>query len=83
MVGVHNGIIENYQELKNKLLRKGYEFYSSTDTEVAVKLIDYYYKKYEHTPVDAINHAMVRIRGCQKYVDMVVGVISEKGYVVE
>ena len=63
MVGVHNGIIENYQELKNKLLRKGYEFYSSTDTEVAVKLIDYYYKKYEHTPVDAINHAMVRIRG--------------------
>ena len=63
MVGVHNGIIENYQELKNKLLRKDYEFYSSTDTEVAVKLIDYYYKKYEHTPVDAINHAMVRIRG--------------------
>ena len=60
---VHNGIIENYQELKNKLLRKDYEFYSSTDTEVAVKLIDYYYKKYEHTPVDAINHAMVRIRG--------------------
>ena len=40
-----------------------HEFYSSTDTEVAVKLIDYYYKKYEHTPVDAINHAMVRIRG--------------------
>ena len=63
VVGVHNGIIENYQELKNKLLRKDYEFYSSTDTEVAVKLIDYYYKKYEHTPVDAINHAMVRIRG--------------------
>lgn len=63
VVGVHNGIIENYQKLKNKLLRKDYEFYSSTDTEVAVKLIDYYYKKYEHTPVDAINHAMVRIRG--------------------
>ena len=63
VVGVHNGIIENYQELKNKLLRKDYEFYSSTDTEVAVKLIDYYYKKYKHTPVDAINHAMVRIRG--------------------
>ena len=63
VVGVHNGIIENYQELKAKLLKKGYEFYSSTDTEVAVKLVDYYYKKYEHTPVDAINHAMVRIRG--------------------
>ena len=63
VVAVHNGIIENYQELKEKLLRKGYTFYSSTDTEVAVKLIDYYYKKYAHTPVDAINHAMVRIRG--------------------
>ena len=63
VVGVHNGIIENYQELKDKLLRKGYTFYSETDTEVAVKLVDYYYKKYEHTPVDAINHAMVRIRG--------------------
>ena len=63
VVGVHNGIIENYQELKEKLTRKGYTFYSSTDTEVAVKLVDYYYKKYEHTPVDAINHAIVRIRG--------------------
>lgn len=63
VVGVHNGIIENYQELKDKLLRKGYTFYSGTDTEVAVKLVDYYYRKYEHTPVDAINHAMVRICG--------------------
>lgn len=63
IIAVHNGIIENYQELKDKLLRKGYTFYSETDTEVAVKLIDYYYKKYEGTPVDAINHSMVRIRG--------------------
>lgn len=44
VVGVHNGIIENYQELRDKLTRNGYSFYSSTDTEVAVKLIDYYYK---------------------------------------
>lgn len=63
VVAVHNGIIENYQELKEKLLKNGYTFYSSTDTEVAVKLIDYYYKKYVGTPVDAINRAMVRIRG--------------------
>lgn len=63
VVGVHNGIIENYQELKDKLVRKGYTFHSSTDTEVAIKLVDYYYKKYEGTPVDAINHSMVRIRG--------------------
>lgn len=63
VIAVHNGIIENYQELKDKLLRKGYVFHSETDTEAAVKLVDYYYKKYEGTPVDAINHAMVRIRG--------------------
>lgn len=63
VVGVHNGIIENFQELKAKLLSHDYKFYSDTDTEVAIKLIDYYYKKYEHTPVDAINHALVRIRG--------------------
>ena len=63
VVGVHNGIIENYQELKDKLTKKGYIFYSQTDTEVAIKLVDYYYKKYLGTPVDAINHAMVRIRG--------------------
>ena len=70
VVGVHNGIIENYQELRDKLTRNGYSFYSSTDTEVAVKLIDYYYKKYEHTPVDAINHAMVRIRGSYAFAIM-------------
>ena len=70
VVGVHNGIIENYQELKDKLVKNGYEFYSSTDTEVAIKLIDYYYKKDEHTPVDAINHAMVRIRGSYAFAIM-------------
>ena len=58
VVAVHNGIIENYLELKEKLTRKGYVFYSETDTEVAVKLIDYYYKKYEGTPIDAINYAL-------------------------
>ncbi len=63
VVAVHNGIIENYQELKAKLLKKGYMFYSDTDTEVAVKLIDYYYRKYLGTPIDAINHALIRIRG--------------------
>ena len=63
VVGVHNGIIENFTELKEKLLRHGYEFYSDTDTEVAVKLVDYYYKKYKIGPVDAITRTMVRIRG--------------------
>ncbi len=63
IVGVHNGIIENYQELRDKLLRKGYRFYSETDTEVAVKLVDYYYKKYNIGPIDAIAKTMVRVRG--------------------
>ena len=63
MVGVHNGIIENYQELKEKLIKNGYKFYSQTDTEVAVKLIDYYLRKYSGGPVDALARAMVRIRG--------------------
>ena len=63
VVGVHNGIIENYQELKDKLSRHGYKFYSDTDTEVAVKLVDYYFKKYKLGPIDAIAKAMVRIRG--------------------
>ena len=63
VVGVHNGIIENYEELRDKLLRNGYTFYSSTDTEVVVKLVDYYYKKYKIGPIDAINRMMVRVRG--------------------
>jgi glucosamine--fructose-6-phosphate aminotransferase (isomerizing) len=63
VVGVHNGIIENYQELKEKLLKHGYTFYSQTDTEVVIKLIDYYYKKYNIGPVDALAKTMVRVRG--------------------
>ena len=63
VIGVHNGIIENYTELKEKLERHNYVFYSQTDTEVAVKLVDYYYKKYKIGPIDALAKTMVRIRG--------------------
>ena len=45
VVLVHNGIIENFAELKNFLQEEGYSFYSDTDTEVAVNLIEYYYRK--------------------------------------
>ena len=62
VVLVHNGIIENYQELKEKLLKSGYTIYSQTDTEIAVKLVDYYYKK-TGTPLEALTRAMLRIRG--------------------
>ena len=63
VVAVHNGIIENYLELREKLQKNGYTFYSQTDTEVAVKLIDYYYKKYGENPIDALSHFMMRVRG--------------------
>ena len=45
VVLVHNGIIENFAELKTFLQEQGYSFYSDTDTEVAVNLIEYYYRK--------------------------------------
>ncbi len=60
---VHNGIIENYQELRDKLIKNGYLFYSQTDTEVLAKLVDYYYKKYGGGPVDALARCMMRVRG--------------------
>lgn len=63
VVAVHNGIIENAMELKSKLEKAGYTFYSETDTEIAVNLIEYYLKKYSLGPVDAIARAMIRIRG--------------------
>jgi len=63
VIAVHNGIIENYTEIKEKLKKKGYSFYSQTDTEAVVKLIDYYYKKYNIGPIDAIAKTMVRVRG--------------------
>jgi glucosamine--fructose-6-phosphate aminotransferase (isomerizing) len=63
VVGVHNGIIENYQEIREKLLNNGYTFYSDTDTEALIKLVDYYYNKYKIGPIDALTRTMVRVRG--------------------
>lgn len=57
---VHNGIIENYLPLKKKLLDKGYEFVSETDTEVLAKLLDYYYKG---NPLEAITKVLHRVEG--------------------
>ena len=62
LAAVHNGIIENYAELKEKLTKKGYKFYSQTDTEVATKLVDYYYKKCDD-PIRAISEFALRVRG--------------------
>lgn len=63
VIAVHNGIIENYQDLRDKLTRAGYSFYSQTDTEAAVKLIHYYLCKYRQGPIDALSRAMARMRG--------------------
>ena len=70
VVIVHNGIIENYQEIKESLLKKGYTFASQTDTEVAAALLDSYYAeaaKRESDPraraLDAIRNMMIRVRG--------------------
>ena len=59
---IYPQVLEN-TELKEKLLKHGYTFYSQTDTEVVVKLVDYYYKKYNLGPIDAIAKTMVRVRG--------------------
>ena len=59
---VHNGIIENYSEIEQMLLLRGYTFISQTDTERAAKLIDCIYKR-EHDPVRAIFLALNIIRG--------------------
>ncbi|MEZ3503296.1 MAG: glutamine--fructose-6-phosphate transaminase (isomerizing) [Lachnospiraceae bacterium] len=63
IIVVHNGIIENYLELKDKLIKSGYSFYSQTDTEVVTKLFDYYYKKYQGSALEAIVKVMLRVRG--------------------
>ena len=60
---VHNGIIENYQIIKEQLQERGYKFKSETDTEVLVQLIDYYYKSNGHELVDAVRRALGRCFG--------------------
>ncbi|MCU6762803.1 Glucosamine--fructose-6-phosphate aminotransferase [isomerizing] [uncultured Roseburia sp.] len=60
IVVVHNGIIENYIKLKQKLLTKGYQFASDTDTEVVAHLLDYYYSG---DPMEAITKVMDRVDG--------------------
>lgn len=57
---VHNGIIENYLQLRQKLTSKGYHFISETDTEVLAHLLDYYYKG---NPLEAITKVLHRVEG--------------------
>ncbi len=57
---VHNGIIENYQALKDRLMRKGYRFVSDTDTEVVAHMLDNYYNG---DPLETLSKVMARIEG--------------------
>lgn len=57
---VHNGIIENYQPLRDRMTRKGYTFISQTDTEVLAHMLDYYYKG---DPLEAISKVLTRVEG--------------------
>ena len=60
---IHNGIIENYASLKNKLMEKGYTFASETDTEVLVQLIEYYKLKYNSDLLSAVRRALTQVIG--------------------
>ena len=61
---VHNGIIENYQEIKERLINKGFSFVSQTDTEVVAQLLDYYYMgESAGNALDAITRMMLHVRG--------------------
>ncbi len=59
---VHNGIIENYNELKKELIEKGYTFSSQTDTEIIPNLISYYYKK-DKNMLKAVRNACMDLKG--------------------
>ena len=74
---VHNGIIENYNELRKELTEKGYNFKSQTDTEVIPNLINYYYKKDENNDelkvLRAVKNACMELKG-----SFALEIISEK-----
>ena len=59
---VHNGIIENYLEIKNFLIKKGYIFYSQTDTEVIINLIEYHFNEVKDT-FESIKKSIQELRG--------------------
>lgn len=67
---IHNGIIENYAELRKKLSNRGYTFKSETDSEVLANLIEYIYIKGNVTPEIAIRLALTKVEGAYGLVIM-------------
>ncbi|MBS6861829.1 MAG: glutamine--fructose-6-phosphate transaminase (isomerizing) [Clostridiales bacterium] len=83
---VHNGIIENYLELKEKLMRKGVTFVSETDTEVVAQLLEYYYKG---DIIEAVIQVLRRVEGsyalgvlCEDAPDQIVAVRKDSPLIV-
>ena len=90
---VHNGIIENYNELRNFLINNGYTFYSQTDTEIVPNLIHYYYSKIEKTDnlklLKAVQSACADLKGsfaleiiCKDYPDNMIVVRKDSPLVI-
>ena len=67
---IHNGIIENYQDIKNRVVKEGYKFKSKTDSEIAAALIDSLYKK-NNDMVKTLNEASKILRGSYAFVVLV------------
>lgn len=92
---VHNGIIENYQPLREKLISKGYEFHSETDTEVVAHLLDYYYSGDPKTAIVKVLHRVIgsyalgimfqdhpgKVYAVRKDSPLIVGVSSQGNYI--
>ncbi|MGN1317824.1 MAG: glutamine--fructose-6-phosphate transaminase (isomerizing), partial [Lachnospirales bacterium] len=85
---VHNGIIENYQELKNELENKGYQFHSETDTETVAHLIDEFYKQ-NNDLLEAVRKTLEKIEGsyalgvlCTDYPDQIIAARKESPLIV-
>lgn len=92
---VHNGIIENYQPLREKLISKGYEFHSETDTEVVAHLLDYYYNGDPKTAIVKVLHRVIgsyalgimfqdhpgKVYAVRKDSPLIVGVSSKGNYI--
>lgn len=85
---VHNGIIENYQELKTELEKKGYKFHSETDTETVAHLIDEFYKQ-DNDLLEAVRKTLEKIEGsyalgvlCTDYPDQIIAARKESPLIV-
>jgi len=62
VVGIHNGVIHNHVDMKQKLITEGYTFYSDSDTEIIIKLVDFFYKRYKDQQI-ALRKTLLSVNG--------------------